>query len=240
MQIDSNGSLIFYSKTGRGIKNLLLFHGYGQDHSIFDEITQSIGEQYTCYCFDIPFHGRTEWNKGEHPLTKTEWESILTRFFETEKIKDFCLLGFSIGARFALATFEAFPDRTREIFFIAPDGISMRPTIYGIRNCDTIKKARAWLEAEGVDYDFHDYKTAGIDEARLRGWSRELGWDKLLNRAGITFRALPDADKEDLDEDKAVALMLAQPSMIKRPVLDLGDRRMLGFAADRYAEAFAR
>ena len=116
----------------------------------------------------------------------------------------------------------------------------MKPTLYGIRNCDTIKKARAWLEAHGVDYDFHDYKTAGIDETRLRGWSKELGWDKLLNRAGTTFRALPEVDKEGLNEDKAIALMLAQPSMIKRPVLDLGERRMLGFAAEKYEAALAR
>ena len=110
-------------------------------------------------------------------------------------------------------------------------------TMYGIKNCDTVKKARTWLDGRGVPYAFHDYKTAGIDEPRLRGWSKELGWDKLLNRAGTTFRALPDADKQDLDEDKAVALMLAQPSMIRRPVLDLGDRRLLGFKPDMYDAA---
>lgn len=110
-------------------------------------------------------------------------------------------------------------------------------TIYGIKNCDTMKKARAWLDARDVAYAFHDYKTAGIDAARLRGWAKELGWDKLLNRAGTTFRALPEADKADLDEDKAVALMLAQPSMIKRPVLDLGNRRLLGFKADAWEAA---
>ena len=103
--------------------------------------------------------------------------------------------------------------------------------MYGIKNCDTIKKARAWLEARGVAYDFHDYKVAGIDEARLRGWVAELGWEKLLNRAGTTFRKLPDAEKEGLDADKTVALMLAQPSMIKRPVLDIGGRRLAGFDA---------
>ena len=111
-------------------------------------------------------------------------------------------------------------------------------TVYGIRNCDTVKKARAWLDAEGIGYDFHDYKIAGIDETRLRGWARELGWEHLLNRAGTTFRQLPDAAKQDLDEDKAIALMLAQPSMIKRPVVDLGDRRLVGFKADSWAEAF--
>ena len=101
--------------------------------------------------------------------------------------------------------------------------------LYGIRNCDTVRKARAWLDGRGAAYDFHDYKVAGIDEARLRAWAAELGWEKLLNRAGTTFRKLPDADRQGLDEDKAVALMLASPAMIKRPVLDVGDRRLLGF-----------
>ena len=107
-------------------------------------------------------------------------------------------------------------------------------TMYGIRNCDTVKKARAWLDARGVAYDFHDYKTAGIDGARLRAWAAELGWERLLNRAGTTFRKLPDADKAGLDRDKAIALMVAHPSAIKRPVLDLGGRRLLGFDAAVY------
>ena len=109
--------------------------------------------------------------------------------------------------------------------------------LYGIKNCDTVKKARAWLDAYGVDYDFHDYKVAGVDEALLRGWVEEFGWEKVLNRAGTTFRKLPDADKADLDADKAVALMLAQSSMIKRPVLDRGDDRLVGFNAATWAEA---
>ena len=109
--------------------------------------------------------------------------------------------------------------------------------LYGIPNCDTVKKARAWLDSHGVAYDFHDYKKAGIDAARLRGWAAELGWERLLNRAGTTFRKLPDAAKADLDEDKAIALMLAQPSMIRRPVLDLGARRLVGFDAAAWAEA---
>lgn len=113
-------------------------------------------------------------------------------------------------------------------------------TMYGIKNCDTIKKARAWLEVNGIAYDFHDYKTAGIDEARLRGWAKELGWERLLNRAGTTFRKLPEAEREGLDEDKAVVLMLAQPSMIKRPVLDIGDRRLLGFKPEAYAAALGK
>ena len=113
----------------------------------------------------------------------------------------------------------------------------MGVTLYGIKNCDTVKKARAWLDVRGVPYAFHDYKAAGIDEARLRGWVKELGWERLLNRAGTTFRKLPEADKEGIDEDKAIALMLAQPSMIKRPVLDLGDRRLVGFKEAEWAEA---
>lgn len=115
----------------------------------------------------------------------------------------------------------------------------MTLTMFGISNCDTIKKARTWLEDNGVAYDFHDYKTAGIDRARLSAWADELGWDKVLNRAGTTFRKLPEAERENLDRDKAVALMLAQPSMIKRPVLDLGNRRLLGFKPADYEQAFA-
>ena len=111
--------------------------------------------------------------------------------------------------------------------------------LYGIGNCDTVKKARAWLDGRGVSYAFHDYKKAGIDEARLTAWAAELGWEKLLNRAGTTFRKLPDSAKADLDSDKAVALMLAQPSMIKRPLLDLGDRRLLGFSEAEWREALA-
>jgi arsenate reductase len=111
--------------------------------------------------------------------------------------------------------------------------------LYGIRNCDTVKKARAWLDARGFAYDFHDYKSVGIDPVRLRGWIGEYGWEKVLNRAGTTFRKLPDAEKQGLDADKAAALMLAQPSMIKRPILDLGRRRLLGFNADAWAEALA-
>jgi arsenate reductase len=113
-------------------------------------------------------------------------------------------------------------------------------TIYGIKNCDTMKKARSWLEKHDVDYAFHDYKTAGIDRANLERWSKKLGWETLLNRAGTTFRKLPDKDKQGLDAEKAIALMLAQPSMIKRPVLDLGGGRLLvGFKPEMYAQAMA-
>jgi arsenate reductase (glutaredoxin) len=111
----------------------------------------------------------------------------------------------------------------------------MTITIYGIKNCDTMKKARAWLDSHGVAYDFHDYKAAGIAKDRLKGWSDELGWETLLNRAGTTFRKLPDADRDGLNERKALALMLAQPSMIKRPVLDLGGKRLVGFKPEIYA-----
>jgi arsenate reductase len=106
--------------------------------------------------------------------------------------------------------------------------------LYGIPNCDTVKKARAWLDAQGVAYTFHDYKKAGIDAATLRGWSARLGWEALLNRAGTTFRKLPEAARADLDEDKAIALMLAQPSMIKRPVIVQGDTLLAGFKPDTY------
>jgi len=113
----------------------------------------------------------------------------------------------------------------------------MPVTIYGIKNCDTMKKARAWLDGAGVAYEFHDYKTAGIDRTRLEGWAKRVGWEKLLNRAGTTFRKLPEADKEGLTEKKAVALMLAQPSMIKRPVLEAGAVLLVGFRADEYKKS---
>jgi arsenate reductase len=109
-------------------------------------------------------------------------------------------------------------------------------TIYGIKNCDTMKKARAWLDGKGVTYAFHDYKAAGIDKDRLKGWADKVGWEALLNRAGTTFKKLPDADKEGLTEKKALALMLAQPSMIKRPVLELGGKLLVGFKPDIYAK----
>jgi len=114
----------------------------------------------------------------------------------------------------------------------------MTATLYGIKACDTVAKARAWLADRGVAYDFHDYKTAGIDAARLAAWVEEFGWEKVLNRAGTTFRKLPEADRTGLDADRAIALMIAQPSMIKRPMLDLGARRILGFRPEAYAEAF--
>ena len=112
--------------------------------------------------------------------------------------------------------------------------------IYGIRNCDTMKKAFAWLDAHKLAYDFHDYKTAGIDKAKLEAWVAALGWEIVLNRAGTTFRKLPDKDKTDLTAKKAVALMLAQPSMIKRPVLEHGGKLTVGFKPEQYGQAFRR
>ena len=115
----------------------------------------------------------------------------------------------------------------------------MTTTIYGIKACDTMKKARDWLEGHGVTYAFHDYKTAGIDRAHLQAWSKVVGWETLLNKAGTTFRKLPDADKQGLDEARAIDLMLAQPSMIKRPVLVRGDQLLVGFKPDVYGRAMA-
>jgi len=111
-------------------------------------------------------------------------------------------------------------------------------TIYGIKNCDTMKKARAWLDKRDVDYSFHDYKTGGIEPERLERWARKVGWETLLNRSGLSFRKLPEKDKQGIDARRAIALMLANPSMIKRPVLDLGrDRLLVGFKPELYEDA---
>lgn len=110
-------------------------------------------------------------------------------------------------------------------------------TLYGIRNCDTIKKARAWLDAAGVAYTFHDYRVSGVDREQLERWCDEAGWERVLNRAGTTYRKLPEGEKAGLNERKAVDLMLAHPAMIKRPVLEAGKRLLVGFSPDAYAEA---
>ena len=111
----------------------------------------------------------------------------------------------------------------------------MTITIYGIKNCDTMKKARAWLADHGVDYAFHDYKARGIDRPHLEKWAKQLGWETLVNRSGLTFRNLPDEDRQDINAGKAIELMLAHPSMIKRPVLELGGGRVLaGFRPETY------
>jgi len=106
--------------------------------------------------------------------------------------------------------------------------------LYGIRNCDTVKKARGWLDERGVEYRFHDYKVAGIDVARLERWCEEIGWAALLNRAGTTFRKLPEPQKQGLDRKKALALMLTQPSVIKRPVVELNGKLVVGFKPELY------
>ncbi len=115
----------------------------------------------------------------------------------------------------------------------------MTVTIYGIKACDTMKKARTWLDERGVAYAFHDYKVAGIDRASVEGWVAQLGWETVLNRAGTTFRKLPDTDKTGIDAAKAVDLMLAQPSMIKRPILDIDGKLLAGFKPEAYAAVLA-
>lgn len=114
----------------------------------------------------------------------------------------------------------------------------MTVVMFGIPNCDTVKKARAWLADRGVAYDFHDYKKSGIDRAHLESWADALGWEKLLNRAGTTFRKLPDDDKADIDRARAIELMLAHPSAIKRPVVEHTGGLLLGFKPDEWAGAF--
>ena len=109
--------------------------------------------------------------------------------------------------------------------------------LYGIPNCDTVKKARAWLADNHIAFDFHDYKKEGVDRARLLKWIAVVGWEVLLNRAGTTFRGLSDADKAGIDQDKAVALMIAQPSLIKRPVVEYPGGMLVGFKPDIYAKA---
>jgi Spx/MgsR family transcriptional regulator len=111
----------------------------------------------------------------------------------------------------------------------------MQTIIYGIRNCDTMKKARARLDASGIAYTFHDYKVSGIDRERLQKWCAIAGWEALLNRAGTTFRKLPDVRKQGIGEQEAVALMVEYPSMIKRPVLEHGAKLVVGFRPEQYA-----
>lgn len=111
-------------------------------------------------------------------------------------------------------------------------------TIYGIKNCDTMRKAFGWLHDNGVDYTFHDYRASGIDRASVERWAHAVGWEKLLNKASTTFRALPDVDKADIDEAKAIALMLEHPTLIKRPVLETGSTIEVGFKPDRYTAIF--
>jgi len=111
----------------------------------------------------------------------------------------------------------------------------MKTVIHGIKNCDTMKKARAWLDANGVAHEFHDYKVSGIDRETIEKWVQAVGWEVLLNRAGTTFRKLPDSAKKGIDERKAIKLMLEHPSMIKRPVLERGRTLLVGFDDERYS-----
>lgn len=110
-------------------------------------------------------------------------------------------------------------------------------TLYGITNCDTVKKARKWLEGKGVSYAFHDYKKAGVDAAALDRWIAQVGWEPLLNRAGTTFRKLAEPDRADIDGEKARLLMIANPSLIKRPVMEHGDALLVGFKATDWETA---
>jgi Spx/MgsR family transcriptional regulator len=116
--------------------------------------------------------------------------------------------------------------------------MAQQVTIYGIKNCDTMKKAFAWLGKHNVVYAFHDYKKESVAKSDLEKWIKAAGWEVLLNRAGTTFRKLPDKDKENVTEKKAIALMLEQPSMIKRPVLDVGGKLTVGFKPDIYEKFF--
>jgi arsenate reductase (glutaredoxin) len=115
----------------------------------------------------------------------------------------------------------------------------MTVTLYGIPNCDTVKKARVWLDGRGIGYSFHDYKKAGADAAKLAAWCNAAGWETVLNRAGTTFKKLPESDKADMTQAKAIALMLEQPSMIKRPVVEYSGGILVGFKPDIYKKAFA-
>lgn len=114
----------------------------------------------------------------------------------------------------------------------------MTVTVYGIKNCDTMKKAFAWLDAHDVGYDFHDYKKLGASKAKLTAWCRAAGWETVLNRKGPTFRKLPDEDKANLTQAKAIALMMSNPSMIKRPIVEAGDGLEIGFSPDAFAARF--
>ena len=123
MEINLNGSTLFYKKTGSGVEPLLLFHGFGMDHSAFTSIAEALSAQFTCYSFDLFFHGKSSWNNGEAPLSMQTWSLIMAQFFQTERITRFSVLGYSIGARFALGTFMAFPAQTSRLILLAPDGI---------------------------------------------------------------------------------------------------------------------
>lgn len=137
----------------------------------------------------------------------------------------------------------AFMQKMRAVLNIHPvEGEAMPEglILYGIKNCDTVRKARNWLEEHDIAYIFHDYKLAGVSEQKLEAWVAQVGWEKLLNKAGTTFRKLPDADKADLTEKRAIALMVAHPTLIKRPVLETPQGLQVGFKPELYAAAFGK
>ncbi|HEX5168175.1 MAG TPA: alpha/beta hydrolase [Cyclobacteriaceae bacterium] len=125
MILDINGSQLYYSKQGDGNKALLLFHGFGQDHSAFQDIIERISSEYTCYTFDLFFHGSSLWNKGEQPLEKSEWNRIMELFLRESNLNEISLMGYSLGGKFVFATMEGFPEKVKEVFLIAPDGIKI-------------------------------------------------------------------------------------------------------------------
>jgi arsenate reductase len=111
-------------------------------------------------------------------------------------------------------------------------------TIYGIKNCDTMKKAMRWLDEHGVDYRFHDYRKEGLDAKLLKAWEKEIGWETLLNRRGMLWRKLPESSRDNIDRQSALQIMEENPGIIKRPLLDLGDRRVVGFKPETYEQLF--
>jgi len=111
-------------------------------------------------------------------------------------------------------------------------------TLYGIPNCDTVRKARRWLDAQGIDYQFHDFRKQGLEESMLHGWVAELGWEALINRRGTSWRKLPEKERNEIDQNSAIRLMLENPTLIKRPVLELGPSHYVGFSETQYQELF--
>ncbi len=154
-------------------------------------------------------------------------------------------VAYDIAQARAFDTLEdaAFMQKMRKVLGICPVGektVSDALTLYGIKNCDTVRKARNWLEEHNVAYIFHDYKLAGVSAQKLEEWGAQAGWEKLLNKAGTTFKKLPDADKTGLTEKRAVALMVAHPTLIKRPVLETHEGLLVGFKPELYAAAFGK
>ena len=111
-------------------------------------------------------------------------------------------------------------------------------TIYGIKNCDTMKKAMCWLDEHGVDYRFHDYRKEGLDSSQLKAWEQEIGWETLLNRRGMLWRKLPQMSRDSINRENALQIMQDNPAIIKRPLLDLGNRRVVGFKPEDYGQLF--